>query len=445
VNSVALTLAVDMGRVLLPKGGWTWRYKNEFCQSQGKFSLECYYHPWSNCTLEDAAYAAYQDRSFVLTVPAEDSWSPVDDQQLTQLVIKYGNSGFWEEIAKVFGNRTPIQCAHRWNALKASLLEQHTTVGKADSPLYQAVHSEDKGIADFEEFNYQYPFQRIVEGTWQDGHPQFTIPPLRNGKQQGGFPNETFVLSVDYQLNSRYFVPKQFVPLLTCAGMRVGNQYLWWRAIAVAYFIRPNQATLKLLEQQQDQYLKNINGQCVSTYIRHGEKGIEMKLVGTSVYARVADQIWKQKQLPSGMLSEQQKVFYVASEDIDAMEHIKHWGKANNVDVRSSNLSETILSDKVKVLDQFDMEKGFPTSREMEYFSYILHLADTMQCEAFICTDASNYCRVIDELRTTVGGKANRLAVDLSAETCATGPPCYRNHGLGNSVGEVYDPKGKLW
>jgi hypothetical protein len=435
VNGVALALAVDTGRVFLQKGGWTWRYKNEFCQSQGKFSLECYYQPFSNCTLEDAAYAAYQDKTFVLTYPAVDSWATGDDQHLTELVMKYGNSGFWEEIAQVFGNRTPIQCAKRWQTLKETLKPTENT------PLYNAIRSEDKGIADFEEFNYQYPFQRITEGTFQDGHPQFTIPPLKNGKQ-GCFPNETLVLSVDYQLNSRFFVPKQFVPLLTCAGIK--NQYLWWRAISVAYFVRPNQATLKLLAQQQDQQLSNINGQCVSTYIRHGDKGIEMKLVGTSDYATVADQIWKQKQLPSGMVSGQPKVFYVASEDLEAMEQVTQWGKVNNVDVRSSNLSQTILSDKVKVLDQYDMEKGFPKSREMEYFSYILHLADIMQCEAFICTEASNYCRVIDELRTTVGGKANRLAVDLSAETC-TKPPCYRNHGLGNSVGEVYDPKGKLW
>jgi len=90
------------------------------------------------------------------------------------------------------------------------------------------------------------------------------------------------------------------------------------------------------------------------------------------------------------------------------------------------------------------MERGFKKTREMEYFSYILHLADTILCEVFICTLPSNYCRLIDELRTTVGGKANRISVDMSVETCKTAP-CAREHGLGNYKGEVYDQNTRLW
>jgi hypothetical protein len=439
VHGVALALALDMGRVFLPKGGWTWRFKNKFCELQGKNSLECYYQPWSKCTLEDAAYAAYKNQTFVLTVPAVDTWTPSDDEKLTQLVIQYGNKGFWKEISHRFGNRTPTQCAERWISLRKSL----TLKAPEGSPLHHAIHHDDKGIADYPELGWQYPFHRIQESTWgHDGHPQFIIPPSKHGKQ--GFPNDTLVVNIEVQYKNQKFVPIRFGPMLTCAGMKQKNQYLWWRAIAVAYFVRPSQATLKLLQDQQDKYLKNINGQCVSTYIRHGDKAIEMKLLAASSYTDVADQIWKREQLPTGMLSgQQQKVFYVASEDIDAMEQVKQWGRANNVVVRYSNLSQTILSDKVKILNQFDMEKGFPKSREMEYFSYILHLADIVQCEAFICTDPSNYCRVLDALRITVGGKANRLAVDLGAETCAA-PPCFRDHPLG-FIEDVYDRKGLLW
>jgi hypothetical protein len=441
VYGVVLALAVDMGRVFLQKGGWTWRFKNKFCESQGKKSLECYYHPWTPCTLEDAAYAAYKDKTSVLKVPAVDTWAPSDDQKLIDLVKKYGSRGFWEEIAQEFGDRTPTQCGNRWKSLREPLKLKE----KGDAALRHAIHHDERSIADYDELGWKYPFHRIETSNWNNGRPQFIIPPLKHGKQS--FPNETLAIDNEFLLKdvTRTFVPKQFVPMLTCAGMKLQNQYLWWRAISISYFIRPNQATLKLLKEHQDEYLKSVNGQCASTYIRHGDKGIEMQLVQTSTYITVADQIWQREELPSGMLSGQQKVFYVASDDYEAMERVKEWGRTNNVVVRYSNLSQTILSDRVKVLKQHDMERGFRKSREMEYFSYILHLADTIQCEVFICTYPSNYCRLIDELRTTVGGKANRLSVDLSMETCPTRPPCYRSHGLGNFIGDVHDPKLRLW
>ena len=40
-----------------------------------------------------------------------------------------------------------------------------------------------------------------------------------------------------------------------------------------------------------------------------------------------------------------------------------------------------------------------------------------------VCTLASNWCRVVDELRVTVGGQVNGLFADLSEETCKL-PPC---------------------
>lgn len=60
---------------------------------------------------------------------------------------------------------------------------------------------------------------------------------------------------------------------------------------------------------------------------------------------------------------------------------------------------------------------------ELEYISMLLNLYYSLRCEAWVCTLASNSCRIIDQLRATIGGKANRHFADLSVETCHH-PPC---------------------
>ena len=57
----------------------------------------------------------------------------------------------------------------------------------------------------------------------------------------------------------------------------------------------------------------------------------------------------------------------------------------------------------------------------------LLNLQYSLKCETWVCTLASNSCRVMDELRATVGGKANRIYADISIETCDD-PPCYGNN-----------------
>lgn len=60
---------------------------------------------------------------------------------------------------------------------------------------------------------------------------------------------------------------------------------------------------------------------------------------------------------------------------------------------------------------------------KLEYISMLLNLYYSLRSEAYVCTLASNSCRIIDEMRATLGGKANRFYADLSIETCAR-PPC---------------------
>lgn len=81
----------------------------------------------------------------------------------------------------------------------------------------------------------------------------------------------------------------------------------------------------------------------------------------------------------------------------------------------------------------------------MEYASYLLHLGQLVRCDwGLVCTVPSNFCRLVEELRATVGGKADGLVADLSSETCVS-PPCIRDFALPNFRGDVHDPATRIW
>ena len=59
-------------------------------------------------------------------------------------------------------------------------------------------------------------------------------------------------------------------------------------------------------------------------------------------------------------------------------------------------------------------KRGRSAHHEMEYMGMLLDLDFHSRCRAFVCTQKSNFCQVIDELRATVGGKAGAPLADLS-------------------------------
>jgi hypothetical protein len=47
----------------------------------------------------------------------------------------------------------------------------------------------------------------------------------------------------------------------------------------------------------------------------------------------------------------------------------------------------------------------------------VLNIDAHIRCSGFVCTHGSNFCRVIDELRATVGHKANKPYADFSCQS----------------------------
>jgi hypothetical protein len=103
------------------------------------------------------------------------------------------------------------------------------------------------------------------------------------------------------------------------------------------------------------------------------------------------------------------------------------WGADNPLGWR---VFYTELFDRAQQYAKFDINVKFQkhlfknqVHDNLEYISMLLNLQLAVQCESWVSTLASNFARVIDEMRVTVGAKANRAFADLSAESCEN-PPC---------------------
>jgi hypothetical protein len=341
-------------------------------------------------------------------------------------------------------------------------------------------------------------------------------------KHDDKISDNVVMLSFKVMLEHRKYVANDFNHLLRCAEVaRRGYHFWWWRALSASFFLRPNEATMELLQQHSDPVIRDAKGMCVSAYVRHGDKGIEMSLIPFKQYADAAYCMWQAQadnhnasavsgincagtlisadkntaaltakdpsvvntavrtplpakdprnkptlRAPPGMGREtmppsfahikqpllhgfdpqhHQRIFYLGSEDPEVFREATNWASAHNVTLRYSNISQVLLSDRRGIMKHRDMENSMPPNRQMEYFSYLLHLGDLIRCRAFVCTLASNYCRLVDELRATVGGKANAYYADLSLESCAH-PPCVRPFSIAGHRGEIYDPTyDTLW
>jgi hypothetical protein len=255
----------------------------------------------------------------------------------------------------------------------------------------------------------------------------------------------------------------------TCLPMEPRFRYYWWRAVSVAYMIRPNEHTLAWLKEQRD---TNFPGRfesetsttasssvspatpvterpppVVSMYIRHGDKGSEMHLVDAVVYLDAAVHIFdkylqphngheqmrrKVQDSPTATTgahpnsteestgtdrptpSPTARVIFFGTETVEVMKDVLSWGDKHP----SYVLLYTSLFDRGSV----DVSYG-KRHDDWEYPSMLLNLDLSLRSDAWVGTLGSNWCRVVDELRATVAGKEDLPFADLSEKTCPH-PPC---------------------
>lgn len=333
VEMAGLALAMEMGFVYLQSARtqmlWQVR-KSSFCSGRNQSTMECFYEPWSSCTLKDALGSA-----------AEDSM---------------------EDIAK------------RFPAIR------------------------DDG------------FLVLPNGT-------LSMPSILEENARVVILHHT-----GHVVSASRFVPSVMKPILACSPVAATHEYYWWRAVSAAYYLRPNKPTLEYMATFRTLDLKPAEA-CVGIHARHGDKGAEMKIVPFSEYMRTADIIYNKGLIALPSKSRKVPIFLGTDDPLVIEEAIfldsssERW-RVEYTKLLSRFSSSAKLDNKSRKRPRIES-----LHHDLEYISMLLDLDYFLRCDAWVCTLKSNFCRVIDELRATVGGKAGYSFADLSAETC-TSPPC---------------------
>ncbi len=219
---------VFSGRVFLQQGGYTWRYKNDFCRNQTKDDLECYLLPFSKCTIQEHHTESQQVRDEV------SKWLQsclVGDNLTHWCILHVGNR-------TVTINRIPVAVLNYPNG-------PLTLSGPAaNDPVVMVT---DRMILNHHLREYDsccvlriHPFQLLLI--------LFSFLTF-----------SVVILFYLLHLNSD-IIPHSLLNIITCAKLSPGSEYLWWRSISLTYLVRPNKNLLALLESHRDTVVKNAQG-----------------------------------------------------------------------------------------------------------------------------------------------------------------------------------------
>ena len=124
--------------------------------------------------------------------------------------------------------------------------------------------------------------------------------------------------------------------------------------MSASYYVRPNAATLKALEKHRTLPIKlnkkdkhnnkkttlsipnENNGQCISIYVRHGDKATEMELVPFARYAEAVEIVMTRYLNTSNPVvpgTKGKPAIFIGSESNDVLKEAVAWGKQHGYQV----------------------------------------------------------------------------------------------------------------
>eukprot|EP01036_Dinobryon_divergens_P030804 gene30804-40103_t len=367
------------------------RYRNKLCSEKNSDSIECYIEPISNCTFNDvielyeSELFKHESELFKHLPISNISWTSNQDATLLKAVQVHGTVLNWENVSLYlpFG-QTSKDCYLRW----------HNYIAKNNSISNKLLTNSSV-----------VPYGAIL-------HLKHNLERFKSNYVQ-----------VSTSMPNRFIVPSKFAAFLEKnSNLDKRNYYNWWRAISIAYFFRPTEDILAMINRYSNPILRAKNGRCVSTYVRHGDKYLEMKLVDFEEYANATIDLFNDKRVFPEQPRGRERLLFLATEDVYVLDSAATWGEMNNVTVVFSKLNKEIL--------QANQTSSLQIKKEFEYFSFFLHLSEILRCDAYVGTSFSNYNRLIDELRATIGENAKGFNIDLSNTTCPR--PCIRTYATPN-------------
>lgn len=226
-----------------------------------------------------------------------------------------------------------------------------------------------------------------------------------------------------------HVIPKAIGPLVECANFPSrdvsGSAKKWWEAVAVAYLLRPNSRTLTLMHQLSTFDLTNEADPVIGMYVRHGDKHAEMKLLPWIQYANAAQILWdsgvvhkRVSGLPSPYRPTKNGTIFLGTEDPIVISEAIEWGQKFGWKIlytKVLNRSWLFAADRQRVgIESLSNGQGYAEGHHnLEMPSILLNVHHFLQCSAWVATMGSNMNRLLDELKITVGGKADLTTADI--------------------------------
>ena len=204
-------------------------------------------------------------------------------------------------------------------------------------------------------------------------------------------------------LSFRWRTPPTYVNNLLDLGS-IPNEAKWWywRTQGITFLTRLNERTLNWIHDYEKENCKECKNEYDFTiYIRHGDKGIEMKLIDADVYKEAINIITS-----FGM--KKNYTIYVNADDQESVDAI-------------ASLPYTVTS-----LNRTRTNVGISQLKEEQHIG-LISLADIdneIRGDHCIGTIGSNWNRLIYELKMTVGLKSDGFILDVGDEYCMSHSHC---------------------
>lgn len=195
------------------------------------------------------------------------------------------------------------------------------------------------------------------------------------------------------------------MPFLHDSIIRPDKWYYWWRAVSAAYIVRPNERTLHAIEERKKLIYpaREIAPGTIAVHVRHGDKWRESELVDDARYIKIVERLKAQASDELGLTHN----IYLSTEDEGTVRSFQQFAGWNVSYTHVQRFTDPQLS---------PLNIAGRIGRANEMLNSLVSLDLALQCDAFVMTLSSNWCRLIDELRATVRCKADRPLLDAQQD-----------------------------
>ena len=213
------------------------------------------------------------------------------------------------------------------------------------------------------------------------------------------------ILKLSEVSKQNHHVPSLFLPFLQGSSIRHNKWYYWWRAVSTAYTVRPNKRTLLAIEERKTQIFPahTIPQGSIAVHVRHGDKWVEVEPVDDNRYMKVVASLQAEAPKELGLTHN----IYLSTEDEDTVKSFQQFSGWNVSFTHVQRFTDPHLSPQ---------NIAGSIGRANEMLNSLVSLDLALQCDAFVMTLSSNWCRLIDELRATVRCKADRPFLDAQQD-----------------------------